>query len=70
MWLIFFSFQALQIALNNPATSGMTMDAVVDVILETGNFSLDKENFNFDICNLDPATVAKIESVLSGKRSL
>ena len=48
----------------------MTMDAVVDVILETGNFSLDKENFNFDICNLDPATVAKIESVLSGKRSL
>ena len=48
----------------------MTMDAVVDVILETGNFSLDKENFNFDLSNLDPATVAKIESVLSGKRSL
>ena len=46
------------------------MDAMVEVVLETGNFSLDKENFNFDICNLDMATVAKIESVLSVKRIL
>lgn len=66
----FARLQALHIALNNPATSGMTMDAVVEVVLETGNFSLDKENFNFDICNLDMATVAKIESVLSVKRIL
>ena len=41
------------------------LNAVVDVILETGNFSVEQDNFNFDICNLDKATVGRIETVLN-----
>lgn len=60
----FTRLQAIQIAINNPATSGQVLNSIVETILETGNFSLDQDNFNFDICNLDPVTVGKIESVL------
>merc|ERR1719356_649641 len=58
----FARLQAIQVAINNPATSGQALTSIVEAILETGNFSLDQDNFNFDICNLDPVTVGKIES--------
>lgn len=51
--------------MSNPQVSVSVLNAVVDVILETGNFSVDQSNFNFDICNLDHVTVSKIETVLS-----
>ena len=56
--------QSIQIAINNPQMSATVLNAVVELILETGNFSVEQNNFNFDICNLDQGTVAKIESVL------
>ena len=50
--------------LSNPRTAASLLNSVVDLILETGNFATDKENFNFDICNLDQGTIGKIEEVL------
>ena len=32
------------------------LNAVVDIIIETGNFSLEQEQFHFDICNFDSVT--------------
>lgn len=51
-------------ALSNPHLSVQLLNSVIDLILETGNFSVEQENFNFDICNLDQHTVGKIEMVL------
>ena len=51
-------------ALSNPQLSVELLNSIVDLILETGNFSVEQENFNFDICNLDQKTVGKIETVL------
>jgi len=51
-------------ALMNPHTAVSLLNTVVELILETGNFSTEQENFQFDICNLDQGTVAKIEAVL------
>ena len=48
----------------NPHTAVSLLNSVVDLILETGNFSTEQENFQFDICNLDQGTIAKIEAVL------
>jgi len=61
----FARLQAIQIAISNPQVSVSLLNAVVDVILETGNFSVEQDNFNFDICNLDKATVGRIETVLN-----
>lgn len=56
--------QAINMALASPHTDVNLLNSVVDLILETGNFSTDQENFQFDICNLDQGTVGKIETVL------
>ena len=61
---IIYSIQAIQMALSNPQLSVELLNSIVDLILETGNFSVEQENFNFDICNLDQKTVGKIETVL------
>lgn len=56
--------QAINTALASPHTDVHLLNSVVDLILETGNFSTDQENFQFDICNLDQGTIGKIETVL------
>jgi len=56
--------QVISKTLSNPRTAASLLNSVVDLILETGNFATDKENFNFDICNLDQGTIGKIEEVL------
>lgn len=56
--------QTINMALMNPHTAVSLLNTVVELILETGNFSTEQENFQFDICNLDQGTVAKIEAVL------
>ena len=50
--------------MSSPHLSVQILNSVVDVILETGNFSVEDEQFHFDVCNLDQITVAKIENVL------
>jgi len=56
--------QAINMVMMNPHTAVSLLNSVVDLILETGNFSTEQENFQFDICNLDQGTIAKIEAVL------
>ena len=56
--------QVIQCVINDPDTSGRLLNDVVDLILETGNFSTEHEAFQFDICNLDLGTVGKIETIL------
>ena len=43
-------FQVIQNKINSPNTAINILNAVVDIIIETGNFSLEQEQFNFDIC--------------------
>lgn len=54
----------IQAAIHNPKTSVEVLNTVVDLILETGNFITENEQFVFDVCNLDVATVTKIETVM------
>jgi len=56
--------QTINMALSNPHTAVSLLNSVVELILETGNFSTEQENFQFDICNLDQGTIGKIEAVL------
>lgn len=56
--------QAINLALASPHTPVSLLNSAVELILETGNFSTDQENFQFDICNLDQGTIGKIETVL------
>ena len=57
-------FQVIQNKINSPHTAINILNAVVDIIIETGNFSLEQEQFNFDICNFDNVTVSRIEKIL------
>merc|ERR1712059_127666 len=57
----FARLEVIQAAIHSPKTSTDVLNAVVDLILETGNFVTTNDNFVFDICNLDPGTVVKIE---------
>ena len=56
--------QVIHNKINSPNTAINILNAVVDIIIETGNFSLDQEQFNFDICNFDSVTVSRIEKIL------
>jgi len=56
--------QAINMAINSPCTAVALLNSVVELILETGNFSTDQEHFQFDICNLDQGTISKIETIL------
>jgi len=56
--------KTISMVLSDPHTTVTMLNSVVDLILETGNFSADHENFQFDICNLDQGTIGKIEAVL------
>ena len=42
-------FQVIQNKINSANTAINILNAVVDIIIETGNFSLEQEQFNFDI---------------------
>ena len=57
-------FQVLHNKINSPHTAINVLNAVVDIIIETGNFSLEQEQINFDICNFDSVTVGRIEKIL------
>jgi len=56
--------QKINAAINNPQTGQDQLNQIVDLILETGNFSTSAESFNFDICNLEKSVVQQIGEVL------
>jgi len=56
--------QTINAAINDPQTGQDQLNQIVDLILETGNFSTNTESFNFDICNLEKSVVQQIGEVL------
>merc|ERR1711974_286436 len=56
--------QTINAAINDPHTGQDQLNQIVDLILETGNFSTSAESFNFDICNLEKSVVQQIGDVL------
>jgi len=56
--------QTINAAINDPHTGQDQLNQIVDLILETGNFSTSAESFNFDICNLENSVVQQIGEVL------
>ena len=55
---------AINEAINDPHTHQDQLDQIVDLVLETGNFSDSSGSFNFDICNLEKSVVHQIAEVL------
>merc|ERR1712013_848000 len=56
--------QTINAAINDPNTGQDQLNQIVDLILETGNFSTSPDRFNFDICNLEKSVVHQIAEVL------
>lgn len=56
--------EAISSAIADPHTGQEQLNSIVDIIMETGNFSTSSESFDFDICNLERSVVQQIESVL------
>merc|ERR1712018_1031995 len=52
--------QTINAAINDPNTGQDQLNQIVDLILETGNFSTSPDRFNFDICNLEKSVVHQI----------
>merc|ERR1719320_767801 len=55
--------QTINAAINDPNTGQDQLNQIVDLILETGNFSTSPDRFNFDICNLEKSVVHQIAEV-------
>ena len=55
---------AINEAINDPHRDQDQLDQIVDLVLETGNFSDSSGSFNFDICNLEKSVVHQIAEVL------
>merc|ERR1712012_202198 len=56
--------QTINAAINDPNTGQDQLNQIVDLTLETGNFSTSPDRFNFDICNLEKSVVHQIAEVL------
>ena len=56
--------QTINAAINDPHRDQDQLDQIVDLILDTGNFSTSSGSFNFDICNLEKSVVLQIAEVL------
>jgi len=56
--------QAISAAISSPLTDQVILNSIVDIILETGNFAVRGDSFDFDLCNLDKQSVNKISVFL------
>lgn len=52
--------QAIAAAISDPRADPETLNTIVNIILETGNFGTSNDSFNFDLCNLDKQSIQKI----------